>query len=181
MTTMTFLEAGTWTLDPAHSQVSFRVRHLMAAKVRGSFGKFAGSIEAGDSLETSSVSVTIEAASIDTGVSDRDAHLRSGDFLDVENFETISFSSSEVRETSSGFEVDGELTIRGVTRPVTLEAEFSGVVADPWGNGKAIFSATTKINREDWGLTWNAALETGGVLVGKEVTIEVEAQAVRAG
>jgi polyisoprenoid-binding protein YceI len=179
-TTMTFLEAGTWTLDPAHSQVSFRVRHLMAAKVRGSFKDFKGSIEAGDTLETSSVSVTIDAASIDTGVADRDAHLRSGDFLDVENFETLSFSSSEVRDTSNGFEVDGELTIRGVTRPVTLDAEFSGIVADPWGNEKAIFSATTKINREDWGLTWNAALETGGVLVGKEVTIEIEAQAVRA-
>lgn len=178
-TTQTFLEAGTWTLDPAHSQVSFRVRHLMAAKVRGSFTSFEGSLEIGETPEDTSVSATIAASSIDTGVADRDAHLKSGDFLDVENFETLSFRSTAIRSADDGFELEGELTIRDVTRPVVLDVEFAGVMADPWGNEKAIFSAETKINREDWGLTWNAALETGGVLVGKEVTIEIDAQAVR--
>lgn len=177
--TMTFLETGTWTLDPTHSHVSFKVRHLMAAKVRGSFAAFEGAIEVGDRPEDTSVVATIDAASIDTGVEDRDEHLRSEDFLDTENFGNLMFRSTSVQRDGEDFVVVGDLTIRDVTRPVTLDVEFGGVVTDPWGNEKAIFSAETKINREDWGLTWNAALEAGGVLVGKDVTIEIEAQAVR--
>ena len=177
--TMTFLDTGTWTLDPTHSHVSFRVRHLMAAKVRGSFKSFAGAIEVGEGLDDTVVSATIDAGSIDTGVADRDTHLKSADFLDAENFDTLSFRSTRITRTEEGFELVGDLTIRDVTKSVTLDVEFGGVVADPWGNEKAIFSAATKINREEWGLTWNAALETGGVLVGKDVTIEIEAQATR--
>ncbi len=180
MTTLaTFLEAGTWTLDPAHTSIGFTVRHLMAAKVRGTFKAFEGALEIGETPEDSVVHVTIDAASIDTGIEDRDKHLRSEDFFDVEKYPELSFRSTAIRATEEGFEVEGDLTIRDVTRPVTLDVEHAGVVTDPWGNEKAIFSAETKIDREDWGLTWNAALEAGGVLVGKEVKIEIEAQATK--
>jgi polyisoprenoid-binding protein YceI len=180
MSTLTLPATGTWTIDPTHTTVDFKVKHLMAAKVRGSFKSFSGAIDIADPIETSSVRVSIDAASIDTGTGDRDNHLRSPDFLDVENFPTLEFVSTAVRATSDGYEVDGELTIRGETRPVTLDMEYSGVVQDPWGNDKAVFSAGTKINREDWGLTWNAPLEAGGWLVGKEVTIEIELEAAKA-
>lgn len=178
MSTITLPATGTWMIDPAHSAVSFSARHLMAAKVRGSFKAFSGSIDIADTPETSAVTVSIDAASIDTGVEDRDNHLRSADFLDAENHPTLDYASSAVRQVTGGYEMDGTLTIRGVTRPVTLELQYSGVVADPWGNEKAIFSATTKINREDFDLTWNAALEGGGWLVGKHVEIDLEVQAV---
>jgi polyisoprenoid-binding protein YceI len=178
MTTVsTFLEAGTWTIDPAHTSIGFSVKHLMAARVRGRFDSFSGTITAADTPEESAVEVSIDAASIDTGIEDRDEHLRSGDFLDAENFPTLTFASTDVRESDSGWEIEGDLTIRGVTKPVVLEADFGGVVEDPWGNEKAIFSAATTIEREDWGLTWNQALEAGGWLVGKKVKIEIEAQA----
>lgn len=180
MSTLTLPATGTWTIDPAHSAVSFRARHLMAAKVRGSFKVFSGSIDIAETPETSSVAVSIDASSIDTGVADRDNHLRSADFLDVENYPSLEFVSNAVRSVAGGYEVDGALTIRGTTRPVTLDMQYSGVVADPWGNEKAIFSATTKINREDFDLTWNAALEGGGWLVGKQVDIELEVQAALA-
>lgn len=178
-TTATFLDSGTWTLDPAHTSVGFTVRHLVAAKVRGRFDSFSGTIAAGETPADSSVEVSIDAASIDTGISDRDEHLRSADFLDAEHFPALTFVSREVRGTADELEIEGDLTIRGVTKPVTLDAEFGGVMTDPWGNEKAIFSASTKIDREDWGLTWNQALEAGGVLVGKQVKIEIEAQATR--
>ena len=170
---------GTWTVDPTHTTIGFSARHLVAAKVRGSFKAFSGAITMGDTPAASSVAVSIDAASIDTGTEDRDNHLRSGDFLDVENHPTIEFASSAVREVNGGYEVDGELTIRGTTRPVTLEMQYSGVMADPWGNEKAIFTATTRIDREEFGLIWNAPLEAGGWLVGKHVDIEIEAQAVK--
>ncbi len=176
-TTSTFPETGTWQIDPAHTSIAFTVRHLVAAKVRGRFDSFEGVIEVGDAPRDSSVEVSIDAASLDTGVADRDRHLKSGDFLDVENYPRIEFRSTAVRETGSGYEVDGNLTIRGETRPVTLDMEFGGVVTDPWGNDKAIFSGEGKIDRGDWGLTWNKTLETGGLLVGKEVAIDIEAQA----
>lgn len=175
--TMTALETGTWTIDPAHSYVGFKVRHLMAAKVRGSFTSFAGTIEVGEAPGDTRVDATIQAASIDTGVEERDNHLRSADFFDVEEFPTLTFESTAVRETDGGFEVEGDLTIKDVTRPVTLDVEFGGVIEDPWGTEKAIFSAETRIDREEWGLTWNTALETGGVLVGKKVQLELEVQA----
>ena len=180
MSTLTLPTTGTWTIDPAHTVVSFSARHLMAAKVRGSFKTFSGSINIAESPESSSVAVSIDAGSIDTGVEDRDNHLRSPDFLDVESFESLEFVSSAVRPVAGGYEVDGNLTIRGTSRPVTLHMEYAGVMADPWGNEKAIFSANTSINREDFGLTWNAPLEAGGWLVGKEVQIEIEVQAAKA-
>jgi len=180
MSTLTLPATGTWTIDPAHTTVGFSVRHLVAAKVRGSFRSFSGTITMGDAPTASSVTVSIDAASIDTGTEDRDNHLRSPDFLDVESHPTLEFSSTEVRAIGAGFEVDGDLAIRGTSRPVTLEMQYSGVMADPWGNEKAIFSATTRINREDFGLTWNAPLEAGGVLVGKHIDIEIEVQAAKA-
>lgn len=179
--TQTLPQTGTWTIDPAHTTIGASVKHLMAARVRGSFRSFEGTIEMGDRPETSSVTVTIDASSIDTGVADRDAHLRSPDFLDAEEHPELTFRSTAVRPTGGdAYEMDGELTIRGVTRPVTLDVHYLGIVTDPWGNEKALFSASTKIDREEWGLTWNQALETGGWLVGKTITIELEVQAAKA-
>jgi polyisoprenoid-binding protein YceI len=171
---------GTWAIDPAHSHVGFVVRHLVAAKARGRFGEFVGDITVSDRPEDSSVVVEIGAASIDTGQPDRDAHLRGADFFDVEQFPTIRFRSTAVRLVSDQqFTVDGELTVRDVTRPVTLELELGGVVRDPFGNEQAIFSAETELDREDFGLTYNQALETGGVLIGKKATIELEIEATK--
>ena len=174
-------EVGTWAIDPAHTVVGFSARHLMAAKVRGSFEVFSGTIEIGENPEASSVAVTIDAASITTGAADRDTHLRSPDFLDSGTFPNLEFRSTGVRREGDDYVVEGELTIRGVTEPVTLDLEYHGVATDPWGNDKALFSATTKIEREAWGLTWNAPLEAGGWLVGKTVDIELEIQAAKAG
>jgi polyisoprenoid-binding protein YceI len=174
-------ETGTWTIDPAHTVVSFSVKHLMAAKVRGSFKAVSGSIEVGPNAEASSVEVTIDAASIETGAPDRDTHLRSADFLTVDEYPTLTFSSTSVSDNTDGsYSLVGDLTIKGVTKPVTLDMRYAGTINDPWGNGKAIFSAMTTIQREEWGLTWNAPLEAGGWLVGKEVTIEIEVQAAQA-
>jgi polyisoprenoid-binding protein YceI len=152
----------------------------MVTKVRGSFGEFSGSIEVAEPIENSSVSVELAASSISTGVADRDGHLKSADFLDVENHPTITFRSTGVRREGGEFKVDGELTIIGISKPVTLDVEFDGEATDPWGNAKAGFTASTAIDREDWGLTWNAALESGGLLVSKEIKIEIEAQAQKA-
>jgi polyisoprenoid-binding protein YceI len=171
---------GTFALDASHTHVGFAVRHLMVSKVRGRFASLAGTVTvAPDPLE-SSVEVSVDVASVDTREEARDAHLRSPDFFDAERYPTMTFRSSKV--TSKGgarYLVDGELTIRGVTRPVALDVDFEGVVADPWGNERIGFSARTEIDREDFGLTWNQALETGGVVVGKKVTIDIEAEAVR--
>lgn len=179
-TTATLPKAGTWTIDPSHSVVSARVRHLVAAKVRGSFKAFSGTVTTGDTPEESSVTVSIDAASIDTGVPDRDNHLRSPDFLDVATYPTIDFVSTAVRSKGgNSYAVDGELTIRGTTKPVTLDMEYGGLVTDPWGNERAVFSAETKIDRETWGMTWNQALETGGWLVGKTIDVEIEIESVK--
>ncbi len=180
MSTLTLPAAGTWAIDPTHTTVGFSARHLVAAKVRGSFKTFSGSINIAETPEASSVSVSIDAASIDTGTEDRDNHLRSPDFLDVDNHSTLDFASTAVRAVDGGYEVDGNLTIKETTRPVTLRMQYSGVIADPWGNEKAIFSASTSFDREDFGLTWNAPLEAGGWLVGKQVDIEIEVQAAKA-
>lgn len=180
MSTLTMPDTGTWALDPAHTTVGFKARHLVAAKVRGSFKTFSGAIHIGDSPEDSSVEVSIDAGSIDTGVEDRDGHLRSPDFLHIEEYPTLEFESTAVRSAGSGYEVDGDLTIRGTTNPVTLGLEYHGLVTDPWGNSKALFTAHTKIDREAWGLVWNAPLEAGGWLVGKTVDIELEVQAAKA-
>ncbi len=172
-------EAGSYDIDPTHSSIDFVVRHLVAAKVRGGFKTFTGSIVIGDAPEQSSVNVEIDVSSIDTGVDDRDAHLRSADFFDVENHPSATFVSTSVAPKGDrNYVVTGNLTIAGVTRPVDLDLEYAGAVTDPWGNSRVVFSATTEINREDFGLTWNQALETGGVMVSKNAKIEVEVEAV---
>jgi polyisoprenoid-binding protein YceI len=173
------LERGIWTLDPVHTEIAFTAKHLMVARVRGQFRQFDGTITVGDTPQTSSVEVTIGAASLDTGAPDRDGHLRSADFLDVENHPNLTFRSTAVRPAGSGYELDGDLTIRGVTKPVTLAVVFEGVATDPYGNTKVGFSASTTILREDWGLTWNVALEPGGWLVSKDVKIDIVAELIK--
>jgi len=173
-------EAATYALDKGHTTIEFVGRHLMITKVRGRFTAFDGQIVIGDSPEDSSVAVSIETASVDSSDEKRDGHLRSPDFLDVETFPTITFRSTEVAVGADGSaEVTGDLTIKGVTRPVTLDVEFDGAQADPWGGQRLGFSAHTDIDREDWGLTWNVALETGGVLVGKKIRLELNVEAVK--
>ncbi|ADO75524.1 YceI family protein [Stigmatella aurantiaca] len=173
---------STWNIDPTHSGVHFTVRHMVISKVRGNFRKFTGTVSLDEqSLGTSSVTAVIETASIDTGVEQRDNHLRSPDFFDAAKFPTITFQSTKVEKGSGdGFRVTGKLTIRDITRDVVLEAEQLGVGKDPWGNTKAAFEAKTSIDRKDFGLTWNQALEAGGVLVGEKIEIGLEIQAVKA-
>ncbi|HVM20098.1 MAG TPA: YceI family protein [Egibacteraceae bacterium] len=171
--------AGTYEIDASHSTVEFVVRHLGLAKVRGRFNTFAGTIVVDDDVTASSVKVRIDAASIDTRDSGRDEHLRSPDFLNVAEHEALEFRSTGVRDVDGDWLVDGELFIAGTTRPVTLQVEFEGSETDPWGNARIGFSAETKVNREDFGLTWNQALESGGWLVGKEVKIELSVEAIR--
>jgi polyisoprenoid-binding protein YceI len=169
---------GTWEVDPDHSNVEFVARHLFS-KVRGRFGEFRGAITIGSEPEDSSVEVTIRATSIDTNHEERDEHLRNPDFLDVERFPTIQYRSRSVSKIDDGrFRVDGELTIRDVTRPVPLTVEYLGSSDDPWGGTRAGFSARTEINRDDFGASWNVVLETGGLLVGKTVQVELEIEAV---
>lgn len=172
---------GTWTLDKGHTTLMGEARHLMVTKVRGRFADFDGTIHVADKPEDSYVEVEIRAASIDTGNPDRDGHLKSPDFLDVESYPTLTFRSTGV-ELGEGpeFTVPGELTIRGVTRPVVLKAEYLGATGDPWGNTRVGFSATTEIDREEFGMTWNVALETGGVLVSKKIKIDLDIQAIAA-
>ena len=168
--------AGTWVLDASHSEVTFSVRHMMISKVRGVFGLKTATIEAPENPLEVRVTASVDAASLDTKDEGRDTHLRSGDFFDVATYPTIEFTSTGVRYDGGDFLVDGDLTMHGVTKPVTFELEFGGFGTDPYGNYKAGATATTVINREDFGLTWNAALETGGVLVGKDVTITLDLQ-----
>jgi len=170
----------TYMIEPAHTQAAFSVRHLMITTVRGNFDKLSGTLQYDPANpEASVVEVAIDAASINTGVADRDNHLRSADFLDAATYPTLTFKSTSVKMTGTDTaDITGDLTIRGVTRPVVIKAEKLGEAKDPWGNTKIGFAGKTKINREDWGLTWNVALETGGILVGKEVTIELDVQVV---
>jgi polyisoprenoid-binding protein YceI len=171
--------AGTYALDPTHTRIGFVARHLMVTKVRGHFAKFEGTITIGDDPQASSADVTIQTASVDTGTADRDAHLRSGDFFDVEKFPELTFRNARVvAQKGTDFTVVGELTIKDVTREVQLAVELDGVVKDPWGGTRLAVTAHTDIDREDWGLTWNAALETGGVVVSKNIRIEIESEAV---
>lgn len=169
--------AGTWQIDPAHTSVEFVGRHLMVTKVRGSFSEVAGTIEVGEDVTASSVSVTIGVGSVSTGAADRDGHLVSPEFFDAATFPEMTFVSTGVRPNGDAWLLDGELTIKDITKPVVLDFEFLGLVDDPWGNAKAAFSASTEVVREDWGLNWNVALESGGVLVSKKITIELEIQA----
>jgi polyisoprenoid-binding protein YceI len=170
-----------WEIDSSHSGIHFSVRHLVIAKVRGQFSRWTGSVQVPDGDFTrASLEVAIDAASIDTGVADRDAHLRSADFLDVERFPELTFTSTQVEPAGKDrLRVNGQLTIKGVTRDVTLDVEHLGLAKDPWGNERAAFTARTSVDRREFGLTWNQALETGGVLVGERVDIEIEIQAVK--
>ena len=169
----------TWTIDPAHSTIEFVAKHMMITTVKGRFAEFEGTIVADEeNLADSSVEVTMQAASIDTRSEQRDGHLRSADFLDVENYPEVTFRSTRVEGTKEEFKLTGDLTIRGVTRPITLDVTFGGEGKDPWGGTRASFSAHGKFDRRDFGLTWNVALETGGILVSNEVKINIEAQVV---
>ena len=171
--------AGEYAIDPAHTSVEFIGRHLMITKVRGRFPEVSGTITIDDQPERSHVEVELKVASLDTGNPDRDGHLRSADFFDADTYPTITFRSTNVEPGTSGtWAVTGDLTVRDVTRPITLQVDFDGANASPIGDERIAFSAATDVDREDWGLTWNVALETGGMLVGKKVRIELNVQAV---
>ncbi|OGU07203.1 MAG: protein yceI precursor [Geobacteraceae bacterium GWC2_58_44] len=175
--------ASTWNIDADHSSIGFKVRHLMVSNVKGAFGKVTGVVNVDDKdITKSSATATIDTASIDTGVAKRDAHLKSADFLDVEKFPTMTFASTKVAGNGDDkLKVTGNLTLHGVTRPVVLDVEgLSAEVKDPMGNLRRGASASTKINRKDYGLTWNKALEAGGVAVGDEVTINIELELIKA-
>lgn len=168
---------GQWEIDPEHTSAGFVARHLMVTKVRGTFSALAGYIDVAENPEDSLVEIVIEAASISTGAEDRDTHIKSEDFLDVENYPEIRFVSTAVQPSGGSWKLIGDLTIKGITNPVSLNFEFYGVSDDPWGNSKATFSASTTVMREEWGLNWNVALDSGGVLVSKKIIIEIEVQA----
>jgi polyisoprenoid-binding protein YceI len=176
------MKTNNWTLDTAHSGITFSVRHMVVAKVRGRFADWRGTLELDEAdLSRSRVEVEIDAASIDTGNAQRDEHLRSADFLDVQQFPTLRFASQRVEEVGDDrLRVLGELSLHGVTRQVTLDVERGGNAKDPWGNQRAGFAARLSILRSDFGLTWNQALETGGVLVADRIDIELDVQAVLA-
>jgi len=178
-TTLPGLVAGTWVIDPAHTEVGFVVRHMMVSKVKGRFGKVEGTITVAEDVLKSSVEATIDASSIDTRDENRDAHLKSADFFEVEKYPTITFRSTGLRVDGDDFVLDGDLTIHGTTRPVSLELEFNGTQPNPLAEGKATagFSAHTEISRKDFGLEWNVALETGGVLVADKIKIVLEVEA----
>lgn len=168
-----------WVLDPSHSELVFKVKHLMITNVKGEFRKFSATIDGSDLL-TSKVLVAVDTASVFTNEENRDGHLKSPDFFDVENYPVLSFESVSFKKVDDeNYKLTGLLTIKGVANEVTLDVEFGGVNKDPWGNEKAGFSFSTKINRSAWGLNWNAALETGGVLVSDEVRINGEVQFVK--
>lgn len=172
-----------WTIDPMHSEVQFKVKHLMITTVTGSFQKFDADITAGDDLSTAEITFTADVASITTGNEQRDAHLRGSDFFDVEKHPQLVFKATRTENVDhdGSWELFGDLTINGITKPVELAVEWGGVMKDPWGNTKAGVSIHGKIDRKDWGLTWNAALEAGGMLVSDEVRISCEVQLVKQG
>ncbi|HBA87890.1 MAG TPA: protein yceI precursor [Geobacter sp.] len=177
-----FAFASTWNIDPDHSSVGFKVRHLMISNVKGVFGKVAGVVNVDDKdITKSTVTATIDTTSLDTGVAKRDAHLKSPDFIDVAKYPTMTFVSTKVVANGKKLNVLGDLTLHGVTRPVVLEVEGpSAEVKDPMGNLRRGASATAKINRKDYGVSWNKVLEAGGVAVGDEVTINIEVELIKA-
>lgn len=172
---------GTWTLDPSHTRIGFVARHAMVTKVRGSFNEFEGTAQVdGDNLAASKVEVTIQAASIDTRNADRDGHLKSNDFLAMDEYPTITFVSTDVKSTGpNSFDLTGDLTIKGTTQSVTVPFEYEGAATDPFGNLRAGFEGQVTVSRKDYGITWNAALETGGVLVGDKIVLEFEVSAIK--
>ena len=172
--------AGTYVLDAAHKRVGFVVRHLMVSKVRGDFGDATATITVGEDPLQSSVTATIKTASVFTGQTDRDNHLRSADFFDAETYPTMEYRSTGIKSFDGNeFVLTGELTIKGITKPVDLHVEFEGAGRSPYGKDVFGFSATAEVDREEWDLTWNVALESGGVMVGKKVKIEIEGEAIR--
>jgi polyisoprenoid-binding protein YceI len=170
---------GTWTIDPGHAEVAFIGRHFMLTKVRGRFTGVRGQLTVAQDPDRSSVEVTIDMASVSSGDQARDDHLRSADFFDVEQHPTATYRSTQVQWAGRHGTVQGELTIRGVTRPVTLQVQYLGHVRDPWGGDRAVFSAAGALDREDWGLTWNMALEAGGVVVSRDIRLELEVETTR--
>lgn len=171
-----------WGIDSTHSEIAFKVKHLMISNVKGVFKEFNAAVyTTGGSLMTSDIEFTLNPATIDTGLGDRDAHLKSADFFDVDNHKEIKFAGSKYEKTDEDdhYILHGDLTIKGITKPVKLDVEVGGVMKDPWGNEKAGFTINGKINRKDWGLTWNATLEAGGVLVSEEVKINCEVELVK--
>jgi polyisoprenoid-binding protein YceI len=175
------LAAGEYVLEPSHTQVGFLARHLMVSKVRGNFEKFEGKITVGETLAVSGVEVTIDVASLNSRDEKRDTHLRSAEFFDVEKYPTMTFGSTAVTAAAGGhFAVTGDLTVRDQTHPVTLDVEYLGAEKTPWGTAVAVVSGSAEIDREQWGLTWNVALESGGVLVSKKIQLEIAAEMVPA-
>lgn len=167
-----------WNVDAAHSSIGFSVKHMMVSKVRGNFGDFGATVVANEAdLTNANIAFNINVASINTGNEDRDNHLRSGDFFNAEEFPEIKFVANNISKNGDEYEIAGDLTIKDITKPVVFEAEYEGKGTNPWGQEVVGFTAETKINREDFGLTWNQALETGGVLVGKDIKITVELEA----
>ena len=183
MTTLTASTnlTGTYAIDPTHSRIGFVARHAMVTKVRGSFNEFEGSgyFDA-EHPANSRLQLTIQSASIDTRNADRDAHLKSNDFFAMETYPEITFASTAIEQVDdTNYRVTGDLTIKGVTKPVTVDFEYSGTAVDPYGNSRLGFEGKTTINRKDWGVNWNAALDAGGVLVSEKVTLEFEVSAIR--
>ena len=176
MATPNDLTPGTWAVDATHSSVSFTVKHLMISKVRGSFSTFSGTVVVPDDRLASTVDVTIDPTSVSTGDATRDGHLKTGDFFDAEQFPTWNFKSTAIRASGSDYVLVGDLTLRGVTKPVELAVDFEGVNKDPYGNTKAGFTAEAELNRKDFGMEYNAALETGGVLIGEKVKLSLDIQ-----
>jgi polyisoprenoid-binding protein YceI len=176
------MKTTTWNIDTSHSSIAFSVRHMVFAKVRGRFDSWKGAVQLDDAdLTRSSVEVEIDAGSINTGTPDRDTHLRSPDFFDAEQFPTLRFESTLIEKTGDdAYRVQGNLTIRDITHEVVLETEHGGRATDPWGNQRMAFTASTSVNRNDFGLKWNQVLEAGGVLVGERIDIQLEVQAVQA-
>jgi polyisoprenoid-binding protein YceI len=172
----------TWTIDPAHSEISFRVKHLMFSNVRGSFKEFDAHVYTnGDDFNAAEIDVRINAASIDTGTAPRDQHLRSADFFDTEKFTEIHFTGNRLIATDRDrqFELYGDLTMKGIKKSIKLDVEFGALITDPWGAQKALFNIQGKINRTDWGLNYNSVLEAGGVLISEEVSIQCEVQLIK--
>ena len=170
-----------WIIDPTHSEIAFKVKHLMISNVKGSFNEFSGQLVTdGDDFSTADISFKINPASINTGVSDRDTHLKSADFFDVENFKEITFTNEKITKIGDDqFTLAGNLVIKNVSKQVKLDVEFGGLMTDPWGNEKAGFTLSGKLNRKDFGLNWNAALEAGGVLVGDEIKLNIEIELLK--
>jgi polyisoprenoid-binding protein YceI len=171
---------GSWSIDPTHTSITFEVRHLMISKVRGSFGSASGTIEVAEDPLESTVEIAVDVASVESGTEDRDNHLRSPDFFDAGEHPQMTFRSSRVNRVGDAYVMTGYLTIKDVTKPVTLDFEFLGGLIDPEGSLRAAFSASFEVDREDWGLTWNMTLESGGFLVGKRIKVSIDAEAVLA-